>query len=172
MRCKAAGLLLCLAATAAAPPPAPKAMAQPAPVKPWAIDGDIGCSWWLSGPNGKEHHASIGQGDDDPVLTVSEQAFLPFAETDDVPLVLRFNRNPKRQATASAWVSSVVGDGERMLGMYLRPAARKAMGGATHIEILHKGKVLSDIPLAATPSQAALDACVRPPNPNSEEESG
>lgn len=170
MRCKAPALLLCLL-TAAAPPP-PKAMAPPAPVKPWAVDGDIGCHWWLSGPNGREHHASIGQGDDDPVLTVSEKAFLPFAETDNVALVLRFDGNPKRQATASAWVSSVVGDGERMLGMYLRPAARKAMGGAKRIEILHKGKVLADIPLAATPSQAQLDACVRPPNANSEEESG
>lgn len=142
------------------------------PVKPWEVDGDIGCGWWLSGPNGREHHASIGQGDDDPVLTVSEKSFLPFGESDDVPLILRFDRDPKREAAASAWVSSVVGDGERMLGMYLRPAARKAMGGASRIEVLHQGKVLADIPLAATPSQAALDACVRPPNPDSEEESG
>ena len=143
-----------------------------APVKPWTAEGDIGCSWWLSGPNGKELHASIGQGDDDPVLTVAERAFLPFAETDDVPLVLRFDRDPRREATATAWVSSVVGDGERMLGMYLTAAARKALGGATRIEILHQGKVLTDIPLAGTPSQAELDACVRPPNENSEEESG
>ena len=142
------------------------------PVKPWTVEGDIGCSWWLSGPNGKELHASIGQGDDDPVLTVAERAFLPFAETDDVPLVLRFDRDPRREATASAWVSSVVGDGERMLGMYLTAAARKAFGGARRIEILHKGQVLTNIPLAATPSQAELDACVRPPNPHSEEEPG
>jgi len=175
MRLELLAMLLTLAATAAtaaAPPPAPKAIAQPAPVKPWVPHAEADCDWWLSGPNGKEHHASIGQGDDDPVLTVSEKSFLPFAETDDVPLVLRFDGDPKREAEASAWVSSVVGDGERMLGMYLRPAARKAMGGANRIEILHKGKLLADIPLAATPTQAALDACVRPPNPNSEEESG
>ncbi|MEO8141603.1 MAG: hypothetical protein ABI617_02985 [Sphingomicrobium sp.] len=154
-----------LLALLAAAPPLP-------PVKPWAVDGDVGCHWWLSGPNGKEHHASIGQGDDDPVLTVSDKAFMPFAETDEVPLVLRFSGDPMREAAAVAWSSSVVGDGERMLGMYLRAPARKAMGGATRIEILHHGKVLADIPLAATPSQAVLDACVVPPNPNREDESG
>ena len=147
---------------------APAAVAVP--VKPWVPHAESPCDWWLSGPNGKELHASIGQGDDDPVLTVAERAFLPFAETDDVPLVLRFDRDPRREASATAWVSSVVGDGERMLGMYLRAAARKAFGGARRIEILHKGKLLADFPLAATPSQAELDACVRPFNPNSEEE--
>jgi len=161
--------MLLLGANAAAPR-APVAMAQPAPVKPWTAEGDIGCSWWLSGPNGREHHASIGSGDEDPVLTVSDKAFLPFLETDRVPLVLRFDGDPKRQASATAWSSSVVGDGERMLGMYLTAAARKALGGARRIEIVHKGKVLADIPLAATPSQAALDACVRPPKTEDSDE--
>ena len=151
--------LLLLAALAA---PA-LAAASPAPVKPWAVDGDVGCSWWLSGPNGKEHHASIGTGDDDPVLTISERAFLPFAEDATVPLVLRFDRDPARVASAEAWSSSVVGDGERMLGMYLRADARRALGGSSFIEVLHEGRVLTAIPLAATPSQADLDACVRPP---------
>lgn len=104
------------------------------------------------------------------MLTVSERAFLPFAEDQRVPLVLRFDRDPRRVADASAWSSSVVGDGERMLGMYLTAAARKAFGGATRIEILHHGKLLADIPLAATPSQAALDACVRPPKTEDSDE--
>ncbi len=151
--------LLLLAALAA---PA-LATASPAPVKPWAVDGDVGCSWWLSGPNGKEHHASIGTGDEDPVLTISDRAFRPFTEEQTVPLTLRFDRDPARVATASAWSSSVVGNGERMLGMYLRADARRALGGASFIEVLHEGRVLTAIPLAATPSQAELDACVQPP---------
>jgi len=137
--------------------------ASPAPVKPWVPHAEVDCAWWLSGPNGKELHASIGQGDEDPMLTVSERSFRRFSESQRVPLVLRFNRDRNRQATAEAWVSSVVGNGERMLGMYLGADARKAIGGASRIEIVHKGKVLADIPLAATPSQAALDACVVPP---------
>ncbi len=157
----------CLALAAA---PAPGKMAQPATIKPWVPNAEAACSWWLSGPNGRELHASIGQGDEEPVLTVAERAFLPFAETDDVPLVLRFDRDPRREASASAWVSSVVGDGERMLGMYLTAAARKAFGGANRIEILHQGKLLADIPLAATPSQATLDACVRPPKTEDSDE--
>lgn len=147
-------------------------LAPAAPIKPWAVDGDIGCRWWLSGPNGKEHHASIGQGDDDPVLSVTDKAFLPFDETADVPLLLRFDGDPRREAAAVAWSSSIVGKGERMLGMYLRAPARKAMGGAKRIELLSNGKVLTDIPLAATPSQAALDACVVPRDARREDESG
>lgn len=156
-----AALALQLAAPAAAPP-----------VKPWVAQAGTDCDWWLSGPNGKELHASIGLGDVDPVLSIVEHAFLPFAETDDVPLILRFDRDPKREVAATAWSSSVVKGNERILGLYLRPEARKAMGGASRIEVLHQGKLLADIPLAATPSQAALDACVRPPNSHSEEESG
>lgn len=142
------------------------------PTKPWVLHAEVPCDWWLSGPNGKEHHASIGQGDDDPVLSVSERSFFSFSERDQVPLVLRFNGDRRREAAATAWVSSVVGDGERMLGMYLRAPARKAMGGATRIEIVHRGNVLADIALAATPSQAVLDACVVPPNPDRDDESG
>ena len=146
------------------------AMAQPQAVKPWEIEGDVGCAWWLSGPNGRELHASIGRGDDDPILTISEKAFLPFTEEQRVPLVLRFDRDPARVASAEAWSSSVVGDGERMLGMYLRPDARRGLGGATFIEVLHEGRVLAAIPLAATPSQAELDACVRPPKSEDSDE--
>ena len=139
------------------------AAASPAPVKPWEVHGDVGCSWRLDGPDGKVLRASIGMGDDDPVLTIYDRAFLPFTEEQRVPLKLRFDRDPARVASAEAWSSSVLGDGERMLGMYLRADARRGLGGATLIEVLHEGKVLTAIPLAATPSQLELDACVRPP---------
>lgn len=158
---------LILAAALAAPALAAN---SPALVKPWEAHGDVGCSWWLSGPNGKEHHASIGTGDDDPILTISERAFLPFTEEQTVALTLRFDRDPARVASAEAWSSSVVGNGERMLGMYLRPEARRALGGASFIEVLHEGQVLAAIPLAATPSQDELDACVRPASEHSDSE--
>lgn len=139
------------------------AAASPVRVEPWTVAGDIGCSWRLNGPEGKQLRASIGMGDDDPVLTIYDRAFLPFTEEQRVPLTLRFDRDPARAASAEAWSSSVLGDGERMLGMYLRADARRGLGGASLIEVLHQGKVLTAIPLAATPSQAELDACVRPP---------
>ncbi len=44
------------------------------------------------------------------MLTIAEQAFLPFAETEDVPLVLRFDRDPKREVAATAWSSSTAGN--------------------------------------------------------------
>lgn len=149
----AALCLLGLALSAAAPA---------APVKPWEEVGDVGCSWWLSGPNGKELHASIGQGDDDPVLTISDRAFLPFTEEMRVPVTVRLNRDRKRSFAATAWSSSIVGDGERMMGMFPDRRARRALGGARRLEVAYAGKVLVDIPLARTPSRAELDRCTRP----------
>jgi hypothetical protein len=139
------------------------ALAAPAaPVKPWEEEGDVGCHWWLSGPDGREHRASIGQGDDDPVLSISDRAFLPFTEEMRVPLTVRVDGNRKRSFTASAWSSSIVGDGERMMGMFLDARARRALGAARRLEVIHAGKVLVDIPLAKTPSRAMLDKCTRP----------
>lgn len=133
-----------------------------APVKPWEEEGDVGCHWWLSGADGREHRASIGQGDDDPVLTISDRAFLPFTEEMRVPVTVRIDGSRKRRFTASAWSSSIVGDGERMLGMFLDAGARRAFGGARRIEVIHAGKVLADLPLAKTPSRRMLDFCTRP----------
>lgn len=144
------------------------ASAASEPVKPWVLEND--CSWWLSGPDGKELHASIGQGDDDPVLTIADRAFLPFTEEERIPVVLRFDGDPKREAPETAWVSSIVGDGERMLGTFLSAEARQAMGGAIRMEVVHQDKVLTELPLAATPSQAELDACVVPPGPKGDSE--
>lgn len=149
-----------LAALAATVPVALAAAPASPPVKQWVLENV--CDWWLSGPNGKELHASIGQGDDNPVLTVSDRAFLPFSEEERVPVTLRFDGNPKRESRASGWVSSVVGDGQRMLGLFLNAPARRAMGGARQIQIFHRGKLLVDFPLANTPTRAQLDKCTRP----------
>jgi hypothetical protein len=137
------------------------ALAPPAPVKPWEEVGDIGCSWWLSGPDGKTHRASIGTGDDDPVLTIDDSAFVAFPEYGRVPVTVRFDGDPKRTATATAWTGIVIG-GERSLGMFLDKRARRALGGARRIEVMHEGKTLLDLPLARTPSRAELEKCTFP----------
>ena len=106
----AIGLMIALAAAA---PAAPVAMAQPAPVKPWVPNAETPCDWWLSGANGKELRASIGIGDDDPVLTVADTAFLPFSESDLVLVTLRFDRDDRRMAApkagSAAWSRAMSG---------------------------------------------------------------
>ena len=157
----AAGPALLWITLCAGAPTAPVSMAQPAPVKPWVEEGDIGCSWGITGPNGKTHRASIGTGDDDPVLSLDDAAFVALPEYGRVPVTLRFDGNPKRIATGSAWTGIVL-DGERSLGMFLDATARKAMGGARRIEVIHDGKTLLDMPLAKTPSLKQLEKCTWP----------
>ena len=136
-----------------------------APVKPWVLDPQTGqCDWWLSGPDGSQLHASIGigGGGEPPVLTIADPVFLRFGEETRPRVVLRANGNPARSVTLESW-SSHVGTESAMLGMFLTPRARRVLGGARRMQILDGGKILVDIPLAATPSNAALTACVQPP---------
>ena len=51
---------------------------------------------------------------------------------------------------------------ERMLGLFLDRRLRRAMGGARRMEIFHQGKLLVDLPLAQTPTSAALGKCTQP----------
>ena len=155
-------LEMLVAALALASPPAP-----PMPVNSWILEDQVGCDWWISGPDGKQLHASIGigSGGDPPVLTVSDPVFLRFGEELRPRIVLRANGQASRSVTLESW-SSHVGTETAMLGMFLTPRARRVLGGATRIQILSGGKVLIDMPMTATPGKAALDACVQPPNPN------
>lgn len=161
MRLSAAALLLCLAAIAAAPP---------APVKPWVSQGDIGCRWGLSGPNGKSHVASIEQGDE-LMLSLSDAAFLSWSEMERPRVELIFDRDPKRRVFAQGWAThSGAGSTSSSFGLYLDAAARKALSRATRLELRRDGRPVIDLLLAATPSQAELDACVPPPKTEDSDE--
>jgi hypothetical protein len=48
------------------------------------------------------------------------------------------------------------------IGFYMRPSVRAIVGGATSLQIWKDGKPVYNATLAATPSAAELDACVRP----------
>jgi hypothetical protein len=141
------------------------------PVKPWVPDAQVDCDWWLSDLDGKSLRASIGRGDDDPVLTINDRGFLKFTESDSPTVTLRADGDPTKAIELTGWVSSDVG-GTRMFGVYLQAEARRIFGGATRVEILDASGTLADQMLEATPTQAELDACVRPPSEHSEEESG
>jgi len=129
--------------------------------KPWVKDND--CSWWLSGADGKSHRASITQGDDGLVLSVSDPAFTTWSDEDRPLVELRFNKDPKRQATAEGWVTHG-GEGPSMFGLFLSEAALKAMADATTFELRRDGTLIVELPLVDTPNQADLEACVPPPN--------
>ena len=71
---------------------------------------------------------------------------------------------------AEGWVSHGA-EKSSMFGLYLDARARRAMAGATRLELSRDGKPVIDLFLSDTPSRAELNACVPPPKgPNSDEE--
>ncbi|MCY7281093.1 MAG: hypothetical protein LH610_09415 [Sphingomonas bacterium] len=145
--------------------------ASPAPVKPWVPHAEVECNWWLSGADGKSHAASIEQGDE-LMLSLSDAAFVAWSELEQPQVELIFNNDPKRSVFVEGWAThGGAGSTSSTFGLYLDAAARRTLGGATRLKLRRDGKAIIDMRLAATPSQAALDACVPPPKgPNSDEE--
>lgn len=129
--------------------------------KPWKKESE--CGWWLSGPDGKSLRASISQGSDGLILTFADPVFRTWSEEDRPLVELRFDKQAGRRATAEGWVS-LGDDAASMFGLYLDALARKAMDRATTLELSRDGKVALTMPLAGTPAQAELDACVPPPS--------
>lgn len=135
-----------------------------APVKPWVPRAEVDCNWWLSGADGKSHVASIEQGDE-LMLSLSDAAFMAWSELEQPQVELIFDDDPKRRVFVEGWATHAgAGSTSSSFGLYLDAAARRALGGATRLKLRRDGKAILDLRLAATPSQAALDACVPPPN--------
>lgn len=159
-------ILFALLGSLAIAPPL-HAAADAAPIKPW--DKESECSWWLSGPDGKIHHASIGQSPDGVVMTLSDPAFKTWSESDFHKVELRFNKDAKRKMVGEGWVS--LGGGQTsMLGVFLDAAGMKAMDRATFLEVRRGGVLAMELPLAATPTEAELKACIMPPSEHSDSE--
>ncbi|MFM9864486.1 MAG: hypothetical protein ACKVRO_12850 [Micropepsaceae bacterium] len=129
--------------------------------KPWKKESE--CGWWLSGADGKSLRASISQGSDGLILTLADPVFRSWSETDRPLVELRFDKQAGRRAIVEGWVS-LGDDAASMFGLYLDGAARKAMDRATMLELSRDGKLVLTMPLAGTPAQAELDACVPPPS--------
>jgi hypothetical protein len=95
-------------------------------------------------------------------MGLSDAGFDAWPQSDHLPVQLMFDHDPKRTVTVDASVTHTAG-APTMLGFHLDADARRALGGATRLELLRDGKLIVDMPLAATPSQAKLDFCVPPP---------
>jgi len=145
------------------------AMAAPAAAKPWEDEGN--CSWWLSRESDKGLHASIGPGDPGLlVLTIGDEIFRTWSETDRPVVTLRFNGDPKRSVTVDGWASTAGGT-VGMFGMYLDGDGRAKLANATSLELLRGGELVVKLQLAETPGKDALEECVPGPfDENSAEE--
>lgn len=131
------------------------------PAKPWVKEDE--CRWWLSGADGKILRASIEAGSDGVAMTISDPAFKTWSESERPKVELRFNKDDSRRATAEGW-ASLAGGAASMFGLYLDATAMKAMGGATMLELSRDGKTVVTLPLADTPSEAELVACIPKPS--------
>ena len=159
MRLSAAVLSIGLATSATA-----------APVKPWVADADLGCNWRITGPDDRSLVASIEQGDE-LMLTLDDPAFLGWSELERPQIELTFDQNPGKRVLVKGWAThGVAGSTSSTFGLYLDAATRRALGGARRLVLRRGGRPVIDLPLAATPDAAELDACVPPKDKHSDEE--
>jgi len=159
-----AASLCCAQGASAETTPAPSS-----PVKPFVLDQE--CVWWLSGDDGQRLRASIegSYSDEDPVLTVADPVFFRIGESESPRVTLRIDGDRSRKIVLKDW-STHVGTETAMLGMYLTARARRILDGARRIEIAIGGELLLDLPVAAMPSAAELQACVFPKSVRSDTE--
>ena len=139
---------------------------QGAPVAPWTKESD--CSWWLSRDDGKSLRASISRGEDGVILTLADPVFNTWSDSGQPRVELRFNKDSKRRVLTDGWVSS--GGDWGMFGLHLSDDTFRVMDRATNIELLHDGALVFEQPLAQTPTQAELEACVPTPGAQSDSE--
>lgn len=139
------------------------AAAPGAAAKAWKLQPN-GCEWLITGEDGRSHVASISRGDE-LMLSLTDAAFLGWSESERPRVELVFDGDPERRVFAEGWATHAgEGSTSSSFGLYLDAQARRALGGATRMELRRDGKPVFDLPLAATPGQAELDACVPPPD--------
>lgn len=132
------------------------------PAVPFAEYGDVGCYWMMHDRREKWIRGSIGLGDEDPILTLVDSAFGSWSDSEEHRIQVSAG-DPARRISATAWAGT--GDGERpgSIGFYMNADLRRLIGGAASVQIWKQGKPVYNGLLSATPTAAALDACVRPP---------
>lgn len=140
------------------------AMPGAAPVKPW--DREHACRWWLSDDDGKSLRASIGPGDLGMVLSVADPVFLEWPEDERPRAELIFDGDAGRSVSVDGW-STHIDNETAIFGLELDPVGTRMLAGASSLEIRRGGRTFLTLPLAATPGEATLLACVPPPESDS-----
>ena len=140
-------------ANPAEPPPPAR------PAVPFVKHAEVYCDWMMHDPNEKWIRGSIGQGDEDPVISFVDTVFASWSDSEDHHIEVS-GGDPPRRVPARAWAST---GGQGSIGFYMDAELRKLIGGATSLQIWKDGRPVLNLALANTPSAAELDACVRPP---------
>jgi hypothetical protein len=78
--------------------------------------------------------------------------------------------DPARRVPVEAWAGNAGGQTPGSIGFYMSADMRRLVGGATSVQVWEDGKPVYHAILAGTPSATELDACVRPPSENSDQE--
>ena len=128
--------------------------------KPW--DWERQCSWWLSGEDGRELRASIGQGDEGLVLSLADPVFLEWPEEDRPRVELVFDGDARRQVSVEGW-STHIGTETAIFGLELDTEGIRMLAGATSLELRRDGRSFLKLPLEKTPKEADLEICVPSP---------
>ena len=76
------------------------------PVVPFTEEGDVGCHWTMHGDGEKWIRGGIGQGDEDPVISLVDHAFDRWGDRDDYAMEV----SAGDPATSRHVTSALVGD--------------------------------------------------------------
>lgn len=130
---------------------------------PFAAWGDVGCHWTMHAKGEKWVRGDIGQGDEDPILSLVDHAFDGHGYAVDIPIEVSVG-DPARRLPAKGWASPPgAEDMPGSMALYLDAPLRALIGGATSVQIWFGGRPVYHAVLANTPDKGTLDACVRAP---------
>lgn len=142
------------------------------PLVPFSAVGDVGCQWTMHGKGETWIRGDIGQGDDDPILSLVDHAFDGHGYAVDIPIEVSVG-DPARRLPAKGYASPTgEGDMPGSIAFTMDAPLRALIGGATSVQIWFGGKPVYHALLADTPGKAELDACVRAPSEVHGEEEG
>jgi len=166
-------LLLAAVMAGGTEPAAPAAVLPPFPAArslvPYAVDGDVGCHWTMHDPKEKWIRGGIGQGDEEPVFELVDSAFYDWSDSGRHAIEISAG-DPARRVPVEAWAGNAGGQSPGSIGFYMSADMRRLVGGATSVQVWKDGMAVYHAVLAETPSAAELEACVRPPSENSDQE--
>ncbi|HEU5481711.1 MAG TPA: hypothetical protein VFU80_01285 [Sphingomicrobium sp.] len=126
---------------------------EPRPARPAAFEkhAEFDCNWRAKG-------ASIGRGEQSPVLSIVDPKFESWSDNEDHAIELSAGGGSDRVEALSYVIHSA--EKGSTLAIFLDAAARSVVGGARQLQIWKGGKPVLDLAFANTPSAEDLAACV------------
>lgn len=133
---------------------------------PWKKEAP--CYWVLTYPDGVAHRAWISRGQNGVFLNIVDDSMPSWPVSDALPVTLVSDGAPERSVAARG--SHGDEDTKTLLSIILDEPQRALIADAEVIAITSDGRTGFELPMAGSPTLAALEACDVKPGPGEFEE--